>query len=108
MIFARSSLLIGSIVDLSPFVLRFVVDVKVAIARRHRVSGNLSAADSRKDVRDLRDTLLDFSLGLALLFDALVDVNAARPKNHHGESPFIELRNEVRTEMAEDEYRQCE
>ena len=32
MIFASSSLLIGSIVDLSPFALRFVVNVKVAIA----------------------------------------------------------------------------
>ena len=101
-------MLIGSIVDLSPFVLRFVVDVKIAIARRHRVSGNLSAADSRKDVRDLRDTLWDFSLGLQLLFDALVDVDAARPKNHHGESTFIEFRNEVRTEVTKDEHRQCE
>ena len=59
-------------------------------------------------MRDLRDTLWDFSFGLALLFDALVDVHAARPKNHHGKSTFIELRNEIRAEMPEDEYRQCE
>ena len=101
-------MLIGSIVDLSPFFARLVVDVKIAIARRHRVGGNLRAPDSRKDVRDLRDTLGDFSLGLALLFDALVDVDAARPKNHHGESPFIQFRNEIRTEVAKDEHRQCE
>ena len=67
----------GPIVELSPVALRFVVDVKIAITRRHRVSGNLSAPDSRKDVRDLRNTLRDFSLGPALLFDALVDVDAA-------------------------------
>jgi hypothetical protein len=58
-------------------------------------------------MRDLGDTLGDFSLGLALLFDALVDVDAARPKNHHGESTFIELRNEIRSKLTEDEYRQC-
>ena len=97
-----------AIVDLSPFFARFVVDVKVGIARRHRVGGDLRAADSRKDMRDLRDTLGDFSLRLPLLFDALVDIDAARPKNHHGESTFIELRNEIRPEMAKDEYRQCE
>src|SRR5262249_36814799 len=96
------------VVYFSPFVLRLVVNVKITIARRHRIGGNFCATNSREDVCDLRDTPGNFLLGPALLFDALLDVDAAGPKNHHRESAFIELWNEIRTEIAEDENRQCE
>src|SRR5262249_10182013 len=94
--------------ELSPLVLRFVVDVEIAVARRHWIGCNLRAADSREHVRNLGHTLPDFFLGLALVCDALSDVHAARPENHYGERPLIELRNKIGTEMAEDEHCQCE
>ena len=96
------------IVDLSPFTLGFVVNVKVAIARRHRVGRNFRAADARKDVCDFRDTFLDFLFCLALLFGAFVDVNAARSIHHHGERAFIELGNKVCAQSIEDDDGQPE
>jgi hypothetical protein len=92
------------IVDLSPFALRFVVNVKVAIARRHWVGRNFRAADARKDVRDFRNPFLDFLLRLTLLFGAFVDINAARSIHHHGERAFVELGNEICAESIEDHY----
>ena len=45
MIFARSSLLIVRSFYLSPFLLRFIIEVKVAIAWRYWISCDLCAAD---------------------------------------------------------------
>src|SRR5262249_46235788 len=90
------------IVDLAPLALRFVVDVKVAITRRDWVGCNFCAADPRKDVRDFRHAVFDFLLGLSLLFDASLKINTTRPEHHHGESPLVELGNEVCAQPCED------
>src|ERR1043166_2134507 len=59
-------------------------------------------------MRYFRNPLREFLFGLALLFDTLLDVDAARAKNHHGESSLIEFRNEVGAQVAEDEERKSE
>src|SRR4029453_11523905 len=90
-----------AVVDLAPFTLRLVVNVKVAIPRWHWIGWDLRAANSRKNMRDLGHAFLDLPFGDALLFDAPLDVNATRSEHHHRESPFIEFGDEIGAQPRE-------
>ena len=96
----------GLAVDLWPFFERLEEDVGVRDVDAHRVGRDFRGADAREGVGDVREFLHEHLFGALLHGDGGVEPDAGGADHVRCERAFVELRDELRAEPAEDEQGQ--
>ena len=76
-------------------------DIGVSHVGAHRVAGDFSGANARKDMADLRKPLPQQGLGLLLQFHRGTQVQAGCPDELDTDRAFVQLRDEVGAEPGE-------
>ena len=76
-------------------------DIGVCHVGAHRVAGDFGGANARKDMVDLRETLLQQGLGFLLQFHRGTQVQAGCPDELDADRAFVQLRDEVGAEPGE-------